>query len=598
MRARVEVRVIKVVPSVYVVKTAAEAKGVQYAYLRYDEWDEQKGRMQPKPIASLGRADKLDEERLGSLGGFLREWLKKDSALPFEALKDRLKEAEPTLRILVSREFGLRWIVEQAWDELGYKDVIAEITKGKNHHFRVDVAIFGMVLAEIVAPQSKLALAEWKDRSLFFPEGEGLTEVEFYKSMDVLGPAYDRVEARLNEGLEANDVETTQLSHDTTTVANHIRYDDEERAAIAAERIASGEAIRAPVVNNPPLRMRGQSKDHRPELPQTKVQAIVGDHGLVVHHSTLPGDTSDQTITEAAIARLTVLGYAKKDLAWAGDAGTNSADNRDVLRNAGMWIVLGEGLSRTKVVKRVLATAGRYRIHPDRPELSYKCVMDVAEEEENKKTGREARSRLYVIRRNKDEEAYELHRIARHLKEIKSVLAEKNAEKSDKLLRRRKLGKYLKRSESGNVVLDQAAISHFEHLAGKSVIATDDTWSDPIDLDDIYRRLFDVELLWKQLKSKLGLSWTRHRRADRIKAHHMIHIMAANVARWLERKSGVTIERLRRVFENVRVQKVELNGGPTFWECVELEPEQQALLKKMGYAAPPKRFTTALPRAT
>ena len=230
-----------------------------------------------------------------------------------------------------------------------------------------------------------------------------------------------------------------------------------------------------------------------------------------------------------------------------------------------MWIVLGEGLSRTKVVKRVIATAGRYRIDPERPELSYKCVMEVAEEEENKKTGREARSRLYVIRRNKDEEAVRASPDRAAPTEIRAALAKRKPAKSEKLLRSRKLGKYLKRSAAGNVVLDPAAIKHAKHLAGKSVIATDDTWSDPIDVDDIYRRLFDVELLWKQLKSKLGLSWTRHRRADRIKAHHMIHIMAANVTRWLERKKGVTIERLRRVFDNVRVQKVELNGGPAFW---------------------------------
>ena len=588
---------IKAAPTVYVVKTPAEGKGVQFAYLRYDEWDEQKGRMQPKPLASLGRVDKLDEDRLDTLGGFLREWLKKDSALPFDTIKDRLKAAQPILRILASRDFGLRWLVEQAWGELGYRDVLAEIATATNHKFRVDVAIFGMVLAEVVAPQSKLALAEWKDRTLFFPEGEDLTEVEFYKAMDILEAHYDSVEERLSRQLEKLGVETTQASLDTTTVAHFIRYDDEERATIAAQRAASGEAIRTSVVNVPPLRMRGQSKDHRPELPQTKVQAIVGDHGLVLHHATLPGDTSDQTVTEAAVARLAVLGYAKKNLAWAGDAGTNSADNRDVLREAGLWFVLGEGLSRTKVVKRVLATAGRYRPHPDpeRPELSYKCVVDVAEEEENKKTGREAKVRLYVIRWNKDEEAYELRRIERHLKEIKSILAERNPEKSEALLRRRKFGKYLKLSDAGNVVLDQEAIRHAKHLAGKSVIGTDALQSNPIEADDVYRRLFDVELLWKTLKTTLGLARTHHRRADRIKAHHMIHIMAANLARWLERKSGVTIERLRRVFDNVRVQKVEINGGATFWECVELEPEQEALLQKLGYSAPPKRFTTALP---
>lgn len=581
-------------PTVYVVQTPAKGKGVQFAYLRYDEWDESLGRSQPKALASLGRVDKLDQERLGSLGGFLREWLKKDSALPIDALKERVKAAQPVLRILCSRDFGLRWLVEQAWGELGYKEVLAEIATTTAHKFRVDVAIFGMVLAEVVAPQSKLALSEWKDRSLFFPEGEGLTEVEFYKAMDVLGAAYDRVEARLTERLKELEVETKQLSQDLTTVTQFIRYDDEERATIAAQRVASGEAIRTPVVNVPPLRMRGQSKDHRPELPQTKIQAIVGDHGLVVHHATVRGDTSDQNVTEAAAARLAVLGYTGKNLAWAGDAGTNSADNRDVLRNAGLWFVLGEGLARTNVVKRVLATAGRYRPHPERPELSYKCVVDLAEEEQNKKKDRQAQARFYVVRHNEDEEAYELNRIERHLKEVNAVLAERDPEKSEKLLRRRSLKKYVKRSDAGNVVLDQAAIRHAKHLAGKSVIGTDVMFSDPIQMDDVYRRLFDVELLWKQLKGKLGLSRTRHRRDDRIKAHTMIHIMSANLARWLERKSGVTIERLRRVFDNVRVQKIELNGATTFWQCVELEPEQEELLRKIGYATPPKRFTTTL----
>lgn len=73
----------------------ADGKIYHYAYLRYEVWDPKKNRYQPKNLASLGRVDRLEEGRLDTLGGFLQEWLKKDSSLPFEALKERFRAAEP-----------------------------------------------------------------------------------------------------------------------------------------------------------------------------------------------------------------------------------------------------------------------------------------------------------------------------------------------------------------------------------------------------------------------------------------------------------------------------------------------------------------------
>lgn len=587
------------VPTVYVVKSPAVSQGrtYHYAYLRYDEWDPEKNRPQPKSLAALGRTDLLDPGRLNTLGGVLREWLRKDSSLPFDALKEHLKAAEPVFRVLLSRDFGLRWLIDQAWDELGYKEVLAEIAEATKHEFRIDIAIFGMVLVTIIDPQSKLAAASWKDRSLFFPEGEDLDEADFYKAMDVLAANYKKVEARLTEQLRTLGVETHGLAQDTTSIAMAIRYDDVERKTIETARAAAGKVQRRAVVNDPPLRMRGKSKDHRPDLPQVVVDAVVGDHGLVVQHATHPGNTSDQTITDATVKGLEALGYAHKDLKWAGDTGTNSAENRDRLRAGRFDFVLGEGVARTKVVEKVLSTPGRYHPHPERPELLYKCVIAEATEEADPETGKTAPERLYVIRWNKDEEACALHRIDRHLKEIDEVLARDDPKAAAKLPRNPKLRRYVKhdgRTKNGKVILDREAIRDAKRLAGKSVIGTDKLDSDPIDADDIYRSLFDVERLWSQLKTNLGMARTRHRRTDRIEAHHMIQIMAVNLVRWLERKCGMTIARLRRVFENFRVQKIEMKGGGTFWECVDLEPEQREILKTLGYDLPPKRFTTTI----
>src|SRR5690606_33676674 len=119
------------------------------------------GRYQAKPLASLGRTDRIDDQRLDSLEGFLKEWLRKDSSLPFEALQERLKASEPALRVLCSRDFGLRWVIEQAWEELGYRKAIEELALRGCHEFRVDVAIFAMVLVQLIAPQSKRGMARW-----------------------------------------------------------------------------------------------------------------------------------------------------------------------------------------------------------------------------------------------------------------------------------------------------------------------------------------------------------------------------------------------------------------------------------------------------
>ena len=99
-----------------------------------------------------------------------------------------------------------------------------------------------------------------------------------------------------------------------------------------------------------------------------------------------------------------------------------------------------------------------------------------------------------------------------------------------------------------------------------------------------------MEHAFRELKSTIEVGPMRHRRADRIRAHVAIAVMARNLGTWLARKSGMTIEAMRRLFANVRVQEVEV-GGERYWERVDLAREQLAAIGKMGYELPPKRFT-------
>lgn len=591
-------------PRIHIAKSPcklADGKVYRYAYVRYEVWDEKKGRYQPKPLASLGRTDRLDEERVESLGGFLREWLRKDSSLPFDALKDRFEELEASFRILCSRDFGLRWIIEQAWEELGYRDAIEELCDDAEVTFPADLAIFAMVVSQLVAPRSKRGLANWNGVQLFFPEADHLPLQHLYRAMDVLEAGYEEVERSLAERLTELGVETSVLKHDSTTIGFSVRYDDKERANIEKRRKAAGKAIRDATVNAPPLRMRGHSKAKRPDLPQVVLEAVLGDHDLVVHHKTHPGNTSDFSLTADTAEALVALGY--REVQWVGDSGTNSVKNRNALRAERFDFVLGEGIARTKVVKEVLKQPGRYRSHPQRPELSFKCVVTEATDEINQ--GHPSRKRLYIIRRNKKEQAHALHRLNAHLEKIKGILDKGSEKAAKKLLTHRTLKRYVRRDArrkdeagrpAGRVILDREAVARARRNAGKSVIGTDVLDTDPLDADTVYRSLFDIEQVFRQLKTTIKVGPIRHRRADRIRAHVMIAVMALNLAAWLERKTGHTFEYLQDLFANYRVQQVQM-GNALFWEVVELEDRQKEVLDKLGYDEPPKRFTATVATA-
>lgn len=585
--------------TIHLVKSPAKlanGRTCHYAYLRYQVWDPKKGRHQPKPLASLGRTDTLDEDRVDDLVGFLKRWLQKDSALPFEALRERFKEAAPSFKILCSRDFGLRWLIEQAWAELGYKEAVEELCRGRKHEFRVDVAIFAMVLTQLVAPQSKRGMSEWPGVDLFFPEGAGLTSHRLYKAMDVLGSGYRAVEKKLSEKLREKGVETVRLVHDTTSQAFQVRYDDRERAVLEDERIDNGEGVRASVVNCPPLRLRGHSKAKRPDLPQVVLNGVIGEgHNLILHHSTLPGNTTDVTTTAATAVRLAELGY--QEVEWAGDSGMNSAANRDVLRAERFDFVLGEGVTRTKVAREALKAQAKTIKHPKKPYLSYKSVVLKAGEDKDGEG--EPRERLYVVRTNAKERRDALRRIDRHVARVDEILAKKDERRSEKLLGHPTFKKYVCRDgrkkdkkgrPAGKVRLDRVRLKELRKRAGRSVIGTDVTDRDPIDVDTVYRSLFEVERAFRRLKSTVKMGPVRHRRADRIRAHFMIAVMAYNLGRWLQHKSGRTLESLQRSFRNLRVQRVRV-GKAEYWETVELTDDQETILDALGYDRPPKRFT-------
>lgn len=570
----------------YVTRNTTRTGGRTYSYvvLRYDEVDEN-GRKQPRSLLSLGSEQQVDEERAKSLADVMRDFVRPGSTMTVEELRALLGAAKPTLKILCSRQFGLRLLVEQAFADLGFKEVLAEIDSESRAQFQLERLVFGMVLQMVVSPGSKLRAAERLGDTVFYPEGDGMSVHHYYRALDLLQRHHERVEAKLRERLEAQGLEFKAKALDTTSSYFETDFDDLEWEQIAREDDPDRQV--PPVVNDPPLRMRGYSKDKQPNKPQIVVEQVVSE-GYVIDHQTHPGNTSDSSLLPKTAERLARLGLTD-DVVLTADAGLNTARAREALSFEDVDWVMGEGRSKTKLAKEVLRCGGRFSQSPDNPDLGYRAH----------KRG----DRLFVVRRNRAERKRELRVVDRHVAKVRKVLAESDrAEKPTSkvltLMAHATYKRYVKRSKDDpeRLVLNTKAVERAKREAGKSVISTSLLSLEPRLVDELYRLQFDVEDAFRTQKTGLNLRPIRHRRADRIKAHVLVAVMALNVTRHIERKTGMTLFRLRDLLTSITVQQVEVGGraGVTFWQTVELSSEQKAVFKKLGFDLPLPRFQAEL----
>jgi len=552
----------------------------RYVVVRYDEVLDD-GRRQPRPLVTLGREENVDKRKAETLTGVMQEFVRKGSTMTVEELKEHLGMAKPKLRILCSRQFGLRFVVEQAFKELGYSAALAAIDADSRTHFSIERAVFAMVLQQIVSPGSKLRAAERLGDIVFFPEGEGLAVDHLYRALDVLAKNQDVIEGALRTELAKHGISFDKLAHDTTSSFFRTDYDDVEWKAMADDERA--ERKRAPTINEPPLRMRGHSKDHQPGRPQIVVEAVTAE-GFVVHHETHPGNRADKSVL-AATAKKAVdeLEFAK-GATWTGDTGMNSKKAQDALDELGLDWVLGEGRARTDEVREVIAGKGEFTQHPDNVDLAYRA----------EKRG----EKLFVVRLNRLEQKRRLKTIDRHLTRVrldlgKDDLVDGHGRRLCGLLSHKTYGPYVRKKpdDATRLEVDPNAVALQREIAGRSVISS--KLDDPLEIDAIYRRLYEVEGAFRTLKGELDLRPIRHRKAPRIRAHVLLCVMALNVVRWIERKTEKRLPRLRDTLTPLCAHRVEI-GGSRFWEVAELTEEQAHVFEKLGYEKPLKRFEAVL----
>ena len=449
-----------------------------------------------------------------------------------------------------------------------------------SRRFTTDVerVLFALVANRALKPASKLSAAEWASEDVAIPGLDGMDEDQAYRAMDLLVDA--DTEAKVQEAVffacaDLLNLEVDLLFFDTTST-----YWEREAPEQAGE---DGE---------PAFRVYGHSKDHRPDLPQIVIGLAVTREGIPVRVWCWPGNASDMSLLKEVKDDL--RGWRLGRVITVVDRGFSSDENLTYLTRAGGHWIAGERMrDGTPDVAEALSRQGRYQTVRDNLRVKevrvgegdaakrFIICHNPSEAERHKQIRDETIARLEA----------ELQRIQtlrnKKTKTAKNAAAHTKAECA--LRDHPSLGRYLRQTATGRLMIDRAKINAEAKLDGKYLLSTSDPDLSAEDVALGYKNLLEAERGFRDLKGTLQLRPVFHRLEHRIRAHVLICWLALLLIRITERQTSQTWRRIS--LELGRLHQVTLTSPDGTVQQTTLLSDQQAAIYNATAIKPPPRIT-------
>lgn len=454
---------------------------VRYVALAHNRRVE--GTTRAEVLVNLGREDGLDPAALRRLVASINRYLGEPDTDPDVTVTG------DGLSVVESRPLGAVWLLDGLWRQLGVDTALGQVLGARRFTTDVERVLFALVANRALDPMSKLATAEWANHDVAIPGLESMDEDQAYRAMDLLVAA--DTEAKVQEAVffaVANllNLEVDLLFFDTTST--YFERDTEE----------DGEGA---------FRRYGHSKDHRPDLPQIVIGLAVTREGIPVRCWCWPGNTNDQTVLPEV--RDGLRGWRLGRVVTVIDRGFSSAANLDYLTRGGGHYIAGERLRDTSPhVEQVLARQGRYQQVRDN--------LRVKEIRLDSTPGKR-----WILCHNPDEADRDktqrdaaIERITAELERITTARARdakhpKAKRDKDEATHRRAecalrdhptLGRYLRQTATGRLVLDRAKVRTEARLDGKYLLSTSDPDLSAEDVALGYKNLLEAERGFRDMK--------------------------------------------------------------------------------------------------
>jgi transposase len=487
-------------------------KSGRYQYLQIVENRREGTKTKQRVIVTLGRLDQLHAK--GDIESVVRSLSRfSDKVLLILSGKSQVNA--------FARRIGPALIFERLWQELGIARIIKQLAFGRKYTFDVERAIFLTVLHRLFISGSDRSCDKWH-RDYLIKDIDDLELHHLYRAMSFLGEEIDdqRDKTPFSPRCTKDLIEEELFyrNRDLFTGLDFVFFDT---TSIYFE--GQGGAT---------IGKKGHSKDHRPDLNQMIVGAVLDTHGKPICCDMWPGNTADiKTILPVTDRIRNRFGVGQCCV--ISDRGMISNGTVGGLEQRGMSYILGARMRKVNEIKRdVLSRAGRYReVYPpgryskDPAPLKAKEVV--------------IEGRRYIVCLN----TKQARKDAADRQAIIESLQEKLRTNPKSLVGNKGYRKYLKMTR-GEITIDLKKVTEDERFDGKWVLRTNTNLSaEEVALK--YKELWQVEQVFRDVKSILETRPIFHQKDENIRGHIFCSFLALVLRKELDHRldqAGYTFE--------------------------------------------------------
>jgi hypothetical protein len=532
-----------------------------YLQLVENHWTE--GRPRQRVLATLGRLDELCQR--GAVDSLLRS-----GARFAEKLLLLTAHQHGQLPVVRTLRLGAALIFERLWQEAGCASVLQHLLAQRRFEFPVERAVFLTVLHRLLAPGSDRAADKWKDDYLL--DGTATLDLHhLYRAMAWLGeelPAEEQCgSTRLVPLCTKDHIEAGLFGHrrDLFTQLEVVFFD-------TSSLYFEGEG-------GEELGQYGHSKDHRPDLHQLVVGAVLDGEGRPICCEMWPGNTTDvKTLIPIVDGLYRRFGIVQVCI--VADRGMISQETIEDLDQQGWPYILGARMRRCKEVReQVLTAGGRFRVvHPKSSDPKDPAPLKVKEVR--------VEGRRYVVCVNEDE----VKKDRADREAIVAGLREQLRAGDKSLVGNKGYRRFLRVEGGGHFAIDEAKIAEEARFDGTWVLRTS-TELATAEVALQFKRLWVVEHWFRACKSLLETRPIYHQRDATIRGHVFCSFLALRLRYELQARlaaRGHELEWADVLQDLERLQYVEVEqAGKRFRLRTELQGSCGQVFRALGVAIPP-----------
>jgi len=480
-------------------------KSGKYQYLQIVENHKEGKKVVQRVISTIGRLDRLQAR------GRVETLIRSLSKYSEKVLLILSEKSELTAS---GKKIGPAVIFERLWKETGIKKALKYLLAERKFAFDVERAIFLTVLHRLMVSGSDRSCDKWR-RDYVIEGTDDLCLHHEYRAMGFLG----------EEVLEQRDAMPFSPRCIKDLVEEEIFFDQRNLFSGLDLVFFDTTSIYFEGNGGETLGKKGLSKDHRPDLNQMILGAVIDDNGKPICCEMWPGNTTDVTTLIPVVDRVRKR-FNTGQFCIVADRGMISAESLKELESPRRNIpyILGTRMRKVNAVKRtVLSRAGRYKeVYPEGKRSNDPSALKVKEVRVDG-----ARYIVCINPRQARKDAKDREAIIASLKEQikkgpKSLVGNKGYRKYIKVARE-------------SVTIDEEKVKSEARFDGKWVLTTNtELTAEKVALK--YKELWQVERVFRDIKTLLETRPIFHKRNDTIRGHVFCSFLALILRKELERR--------------------------------------------------------------